>query len=66
MVIDFSHIMSWFWVAIALVIVFVILRYFFHIVVHIFHFIISFFWHGCVTLIVIIVIYYILRALHVI
>ena len=58
--------MSWFWITISLVIVFVILRYFFHIVVRIIHFVLSFFWHGCVTLIVIIVIYYILRVLHII
>jgi hypothetical protein len=48
-----------------LVIVFVIFRFSFHIVVRIFHFVMSFFWHGCVTVIVLLVIYFILRALHI-
>ena len=65
MTIDLSHISSWFWIIASLVIIFIILRYFFHIVVHIFHFIISFFWHGCVTALVLLVIYFILRALHI-
>lgn len=64
MTMDLSVISSWFWIIIGLVITFVILRYFFHVVVHIFHFVMSFFWHGCITLIVLFVIYFILRASH--
>lgn len=63
MTIDLSSIVSWMWIIAGLVIAFIILRYFFHIVVQIFHFILSFFWHGCVTVIVLLAIYYILRAL---
>ena len=63
--IDLSHISAWIWIAAGLVIVFIILRYFLHIVVHIVHFIMSFFWHGCATAIVLLLIYFILRALHV-
>jgi hypothetical protein len=48
-----------------LVIVFIIFRFFFHIVLRIFHFAMSFFWHGCITAIVLLVIYFILRALHI-
>ena len=33
---------SWVWTVVALLVVFIILRFFFHIVVHIFHFIIRF------------------------
>ena len=64
MTMDLSAISSWFWIAIGLVIAFVVLRYFFHIVVHIFHIVTSFFWHGCATVIVLVVIYYVLRVLH--
>jgi hypothetical protein len=63
MTIDFSNIGSWIWTIIGLIILFIIFRFFFHIVVRIFHFIMSFFWHGCITVIVLLVIYYILRAL---
>lgn len=65
MTIHLSGISSWFWIIAGLVIVFVIFRFFFHIVVRIFHFITSFFWHGCITAVVLLVIYFILRALHV-
>jgi len=65
MTIDLSNISSWVWIIMGLVIVFVILRYFFHVVVSIFHFITRFFWHGCITVVVLLVIYYILRALHI-
>lgn len=64
MTVDLSIIGSWVWIAIGLVIAFVVLRYFFHIVVHIFHVMMSFFWHGCATVIVLVVIYYVLRVLH--
>jgi hypothetical protein len=38
--------------AVAVVIVFLIVRYFFHIVVHVFHFLTNFLWHGCLILVV--------------
>jgi hypothetical protein len=63
MTIDLSGLVSWIWIAVGVVIVYVILRYFFHIIVRIFHFLLSFFWHGCITVIALLVIYYILRAL---
>lgn len=65
MSVNLSDISSWFWLAIGLVIAFLILRYFFHVVVHIFHFIMSFFWHGCATVLVLIAVYYVLRVLHI-
>lgn len=65
MAIDLSSINSSFLLIIGLVIAFVVLRYFFHVIVHIFHFVMSFFWHGCLTLIVLFVIYFILRAYHI-
>lgn len=63
MTIDLSSISPWVWIILGLVIAFIILRYFFHIVVRIFHFVMSFFWHGCVIAIVLLVIYFLLRAL---
>ena len=63
MTIDLSNISSWIWTIAGLVIVFIILRFFLHIVVRVFHFVMSFFWHGCITAIVLLVIYYILKAL---
>ena len=66
MTIDLSSASSWIWLIAGLVIVFIILRFFFHIVVHILHFIFRFFWHGCVVVIVLAVIYLILRSLGVI
>jgi len=65
MTIDLTGISSWVWIILALVIVFVIFRFFFHIVVRIFQFILRFFWHGCIAVVVILVIYIILRALHI-
>ena len=65
MTIDLSGISTWFWIIVSLVIVFVIFRFFFHIVVRIFHFAISFFWHGCITAIALLLIYFLLRALHI-
>ena len=64
MTIDLSGIGSWIWILALLVILFIVLRYFFHVVVRIVQFIFRFFWHGCVTLIILVVIYYILRALN--
>ena len=63
MTIDLSSVNSWIWIIAGLVIVFIILRFFFHIVVRILHFLLQFFWHGCVVVIVLAVIYFILRAL---
>jgi hypothetical protein len=63
MTIGLSHFSSWIWLAAGLVILFVVFRFFSHIVVRIFHFIMSFFWHGCITIIVLFIIYYILRAM---
>jgi len=60
--INLSHINPWIWTISGLVIVFIILRFFFHIVVRIFHFVVSFFWHECITVVVLVVIYTILRA----
>ena len=65
MTIDLASLSTWIWIILGFVIVFVIFRFFFHIVVKVFHFILSFFWHGCVTIIVLLVIYFILRALHI-
>ena len=63
MTIDLSNVNSWIWLVIGLVILFIVLRYFFHIVVKIVHFILSFFWHGCVIVIVLVVLYLILRVM---
>ena len=65
MALNLSALGSWFWIAIGLVVAFVILRYFLHVVVHIFHFVMSFFWHGCATVLVLAAIYYVLRVLHI-
>lgn len=62
MMVDLSNISSWVWIIVGLIIVFVVFRFFSHIVGNIFHFVMSFFWHGCITLIVLFVIYYILRS----
>jgi len=62
MTIDLSNIGPWIWAIASLVIVFIILRFFLHIVVRIFHFVMNFFWHGCITVVVLLVIYYIFRA----
>lgn len=62
---DLSALGSWFWIIVGLIAAFVILRYFFHVVIHIFHFVMSFFWHGCATIFVLIAVYYVLRVLHI-
>ncbi|HLO16859.1 MAG TPA: hypothetical protein VK206_18640 [Anaerolineales bacterium] len=64
MMIDLSHI-NWIWLIAGLIIVFVVFRFFSHIVAHVFHFIVSFFWHGCATVVVLLVVYFILRAFHI-
>jgi hypothetical protein len=63
--INLSHLSTWIWLIAALVVLFLILRYFSHLVAHVFHFIISFFWHGCATVVVLLVVYLILRSLHI-
>ena len=50
---------------IALVLVFVVARYFFHVIVHIFHFVTSFLWHGCVIVVVLAIVLGILHYLKV-
>jgi hypothetical protein len=50
---------------IALVLVFVIVRYFFHIIVHIFHFVTNFLWHGCVIVVVLAIVLGVLHYLKV-
>ena len=67
MIINVSNIsgISWFWIIIGVVILFIILRFFFHIVLRIFHFIVRFFWHGCATAVILLVLYFILRAFHI-
>jgi hypothetical protein len=62
---DLSAFGSWFWIIVGLIVAFVILRYFLHVVIHIFHFVMSFFWHGCATVVVLLAIYYVLRILHI-
>jgi hypothetical protein len=64
MAMDLHVINSWLWIVIGLVTAFIVLRYFFHVVVHLFQVVMSFFWHGCITLIVLFVLYFILRAAH--
>jgi hypothetical protein len=48
---------------IAAVLVFIIIRYFFHVIVHIFHFVSSFLWHGCVIVVVLAIVLFILHYL---
>jgi hypothetical protein len=47
MTIDLSNIglSTWIWIIAGIVIVFIILRFFFHIVIRIIHFALRFFWH---------------------
>ena len=49
--------------AIAVVLAFLIVRYFFHIVAHIFHFLTAFLWHGCLVLVALAIVLGILRYL---
>gem|GEM_PF-2043621 len=56
-----NSIVQWAIIIIALILALVILRYFFHILAHILHFIMRFFWHGCGTVIAILILWYILR-----
>ena len=63
MTIDLSNINSWIWLILGVAILFVILRYFLHLVVKIVHFVLSFFWHGCAVAVVLLVLYLILHAI---
>ena len=51
--------------AVGLLCAFVILRYFFHIIVHMFHLVLGFFWHGCIVVVALFVIFYALHIMHV-
>ncbi len=63
--IDLSHISSWIWIAGGLMLLFIVFRFFSHILARIVHFVLSFFWHGCITVIVLFVLYFILHATHI-
>lgn len=65
MALDFSHFSTWVWMAVGLLCAFVILRYFFHIIVHMFHLVLGFFWHGCIVVVALFVIFYALHIMHV-
>ena len=65
MTIEVANISSWIWIIAGLVIVFIILRYFLHVVVQILQFLFKFIWHGCITIVILMAIYYLLRALHI-
>lgn len=62
--VNLSHLSTWIWLLAALIFLFLILRFFSHIVAHIFHFVVNFFWHGCAIVVVLIVVYLLLRSLH--
>jgi hypothetical protein len=68
MTIDLSNIglSTWIWIIASIVIVFIILRFFFHIVIHIIHFALRFFWHGLSVIILLLILYFILHALNII
>ena len=52
---------QWAIIIVALVLVLIIARYFLHIVTHILHFIMRFFWHGCGTILFILLVWYLLH-----
>jgi len=62
--IDLSHHSSWIWIIASLVILFIAFRFFSHIVARILH-VMSFLWRGCLTIIVLFVLYFILLATHI-
>ena len=68
MTVDLSHIAlsSWIWIVVGLAILFIILRFFFHIVIRIFQFILRFFWHGLSIAILLLILYFILHLLNII
>jgi hypothetical protein len=48
---------------IAIALAFLIVRYFFHIVAHIFHFLTNFLWHGCLIIVALAIVLGIVRYL---
>lgn len=56
-----NSVIQWAIIIITLVLVVIIARYFFHIVAHILHFIMGFFWHGCGTILIILIVWYLLH-----
>jgi len=56
-----SSILQWAVIIVALVLVFIIVRYFLHIVTHILQFVLHFFWHGCGTILIILIVWYLLH-----
>ena len=68
MTIDLSNIgfSSWIWIVGGLVIVFIIIRFFLHIVIHVIQFALRFFWHGLSVIILLLILYFILHALNII
>jgi len=63
MTIDLSNINSWIWLILGSALLFVILRYFLHVVIQIVHAVLGFFWHGCSVAVVLLALYLILRAM---
>ena len=61
-----SPLFGWALLILGLVLVFVILRFFFHIVTAIFHFLLRFIWHGIALLIIIVLILKLLQYLNII
>lgn len=57
-----SSVVQWGILIFALIVIFIVLRYFFHIVMHVVRFILHFFWHGCFMTIAILLLLYILHA----
>ena len=68
MTIDFSNmtLSTWIWIIASVVILFILLRFFLHIVLRILHFMLRFFWHGLSVIILLLILYFILHALNVI
>jgi hypothetical protein len=63
---DLSSLSSWVWIILGLLLAFVFIRYFLHIIVGALHLVLGFFWHGCIAVIVLFAIYVALHAMHVI
>jgi len=56
-----SPVVQWAILIFALIVIFIVLRYFFHIIMHVVRFIFRFFWHGCITVTLIIILLSILH-----
>ncbi|MCL4531284.1 MAG: hypothetical protein M1282_17990 [Chloroflexi bacterium] len=52
---------QWAIIIVALLLVVIIARYFLHIVAHIVQFVVHFFWHGCGTILFILIVWYLLH-----